>query len=415
MERKMKFNTIEEALQDIKAGKMVIVVDDENRENEGDLLMAAEMVSPEAINFMITEGRGLVCLPMHESLLENLGLNQMVSNNTDNHQTAFTFSVDHSSCETGISAFERADTIKELLNPDNKLNDFKLPGHIFPLKAKPGGVIQRDGHTEAAVDLARLAGLKPAGVICEIIDTDGSMARLPRLLELAIEWDMKLITIEALINYRKSIGDLPEVSVENRFNLRRGAQVKMPTRYGNFEMIAYNSSDTVEPHLAIFKGDLSKAKEPVLCRIHSECFTGDLLGSSRCDCGDQLQNALRKIYEAGAGVVIYLRQEGRGIGLMEKLKAYELQDNGMDTVEANHALGFATDLRQFDIAADILSDLGVKSVELLTNNPDKIDSIKSNGIEVIRHELEIEPGAFNHKYLLTKKEKMGHLLEKVSG
>lgn len=411
----MKFNTIEEALQDIRAGKMVIVVDDENRENEGDLLMAAEMVSPDAINFMITEGRGLVCLPMHESLLENLGLNQMVTNNTDNHQTAFTFSVDHSSCETGISAYERADTIKELLNPENKLSDFKLPGHIFPLKAKPGGVIQRDGHTEAAVDLARLAGFKQAGVICEIIDTDGRMARLPRLQELATEWDIKLITIETLIEYRNSIHDETAITPENRFNLKRGAKAQMPTRYGNFEMIAYSSNDTIEPHLAIFKGDLAKAKEPILCRIHSECFTGDLLGSSRCDCGDQLQKALRKIQNAGAGVVIYLRQEGRGIGLIEKIKAYELQENGMDTVEANHALGFASDLRQFDIAADILHDLGINSVELLTNNPEKVEAMKKNNIKVTRHELEIEPGALNQKYLLTKKEKMGHLLEKVFG
>lgn len=399
-------NTIEEALNDMKQAKMVIVVDDENRENEGDLVIPAECASPEVINFMISRAKGLVCLPMIELDLQRLGLHQMVVQNTDKHQTAFTVSVDHVSNSTGISAFDRATTIKALIDPTCKVSDFRKPGHIFPLQSRNGGVLERAGHTEAAVDLSRLAGFHSAGVICEILNLDGTMARLPQLEVFAAEWGLKLITIKDLIEYRL----LHDSSVT-----RETGEIDFPTQWGNFKMIGYSNSDSNEPHLALIKGEPANSDEAVLCRIHSECFTGDLLGSLRCDCGDQLSNALQKIEENGEGVLIYLRQEGRGIGLLNKLKAYELQDNGMDTVQANQALGFPAEMRQFKIAADILKDLKIKSVELMTNNPLKIKQIEECGIVVERKIHEFEPTCSNIDYLQTKKEKMGHLLQKVLG
>jgi 3,4-dihydroxy 2-butanone 4-phosphate synthase / GTP cyclohydrolase II len=399
-------NTIEEALNDLKLGKMVIVVDDEDRENEGDLIIPAECVTPEVINFMISHAKGLVCLPMLERDLLRVGLNQMVMNNTDNNQTAFTVSVDHVSNTTGISAFDRAVTIQELINPSSQEKDFRKPGHIFPLQAKQGGVLERAGHTEAAVDLARLAGYHPSGVICEIIKLDGSMARLPDLELFAEKWQLKLITIKDLIEFRLHT----DSSVQ-----RETDEIKFPTKWGNFKMIAYSSADAKEPHIAIIKGNPADENRTVLCRIHSECFTGDLLGSMRCDCGDQLTDSMKQIEKKKEGVLIYLRQEGRGIGLLNKLKAYELQDNGLDTVQANEALGFPSEMRQFKVAADILKDLKIDSVELMTNNPLKINQLKECGIKVERKVHEFEPLCTNINYLQTKKEKMGHLLQKVSG
>ncbi|MDO9577952.1 MAG: bifunctional 3,4-dihydroxy-2-butanone-4-phosphate synthase/GTP cyclohydrolase II [Candidatus Cloacimonadales bacterium] len=399
-------NTIKEALQDLKHGKMIIVVDDENRENEGDLVIPAECVTPEAVNFMISQAKGLVCMPMIEQDLQRLGLEQMVFQNTDNHQTAFTVSVDHVSNTTGISAFDRAATIKALSDPTQKPKDFRKPGHIFPLQARVDGVLERAGHTEAAVDLARLAGFHPAGVICEIINPDGTMARLPQLEIFAEKWDLKVITIKNLIEFRLQ----HDSSVE-----RETGKIDLPTKWGNFQLISYSSSDAKEPHLALIKGNPAESENPVLCRIHSECFTGDLLGSLRCDCGDQLSDAMSQIEKNGEGVLIYLRQEGRGIGLLNKLKAYELQDDGLDTVQANEALGFPAEMRQFKIAADILKDLKIRSVELMTNNPLKIDQLRECGIAVQRKIHEFEPTCSNIDYLQTKKEKMGHLLQKVSG
>lgn len=398
-------NSIEEALDDLKIGKMIIVVDDENRENEGDLVMAAESITPEAVNFMISHGKGLVCVPMQQVDLKRLGLAQMVHKNTDNQHTAFTVSVDHKSNSTGISAFDRAVTIKALIDTENNENDFRKPGHIFPLQAKEDGVLERAGHTEAAADLARLAGLHPAGVICEIIRDDGEMARLPDLEIFAEKWDLKIISIEDLIKYRLQ----HESSVT-----RETGEIDLPTKWGRFKMIAYSSPESNEPHLALIKGNPAESGKPVLCRIHSECFTGDLLGSMRCDCGDQLSNAMKEIEKNGEGVLTYLRQEGRGIGLLNKLKAYELQDNGLDTVQANEALGFPSEMRKFKVAADILKDLGIFQVELMTNNPLKIKDLQKCGIDVTRKPHEFEPTCCNSHYLQIKKEKMGHLLKKVS-
>lgn len=397
------FNTIAEAIADIKLGKMVIVVDDEQRENEGDLIMAAEMVSPEAINFMAKHAGGLICTPMTADRLQNLKLGKMVEHNTDFHQTAFTVSVDAMETSTGISAHERSYTIQQLINHNAIAEDFKRPGHIFPLEAKPGGVLQRAGHTEAAVDLARIAGLYPAGVICEIMKEDGSMARVPDLIEYKEKHDLKLITIAALIEYRRQT----EKSVEKITN------VELPTKYGDFRAHGFQCKTNGEEHIALTTANFNP-QNPVLVRVHSECLTGDVFGSKRCDCGDQRDVAMEQIAKSGNGILIYLRQEGRGIGLNNKLKAYKLQEAGMDTVEANEALGFAADLRDYKVAADMLRDLGVNRIKLLTNNPDKIESLENAGIKVMeRVHIEANHNERNAFYMATKFKKMGHLLQKV--
>jgi len=398
---KSPFDSVESAIEDIKNGKLIIVVDDEDRENEGDFLTAAQNVTPDMINFISREGRGLICVPMTRERVQQLELDMMVSQNTSLHETAFTISVDSRlpGTSTGISAFDRAITIQQLADDRTKPSDLARPGHIFPLRAMDGGVLRRVGHTEAAVDLARLAGFKPVGVICEILAEDGSMARLPELIKLKEKYGLKLITIKDLVAYRMQKEKL----------VRRAVEVRLPTHFGEFKLIAYETLIDDKNHLALVKGDVADGN-PVLLRVHSSCATGDLFGSMRCDCGEQLATAMMMIEREGRGALIYIMQEGRGIGLINKLKAYNLQDQGYDTVEANEKLGFKADLRDYGIGAQIICDLGIRKMRLMTNNPKKVVGLEGYGLQVVeRVPLEINPNDINKGYLETKKTKMGHL------
>lgn len=397
---KDRLDSIEAAIEDIKNGKLVIVVDDEDRENEGDFITAARNVTPEIINFMATHGRGLICAPVVEEMTHQLGLDMMVGDNTSLHETPFTISIDlkGEGTTTGISASDRAKTVQAMINPDTSPEDFAKPGHIFPLKARKGGVLRRAGHTEATIDLARLAGFEPAGVLVEIMNEDGTMARLPDLFEIAERFDLKVISIEDLIEYRMKQERLIE----------RVVDVKMPTKFGDFKLVAYRQLTTGEEHLALVKGEWEK-DEPVLVRVHSSCVTGDLLGSLRCDCGDQLTDAMQMVEAEGKGVVLYMLQEGRGIGLINKLKAYKLQEEGMDTVEANLALGFKMDNRDYGVGAQILRDLGITKLRLMTNNPKKRTGLIGYGLEIVENvAIETPSNPHNERYLKTKRDKMGH-------
>lgn len=397
------FNTIEEAIEDIRNGKMIIVVDDEDRENEGDFLTAARNVTPEVINFMAREGRGLICAPLVESRCKELGLDLMVNDNTTLHETPFTVSVDllGKGCTTGISAQDRAKTVQALIDPSSKPEDFGKPGHIFPLKARPEGVLRRAGHTEAAVDFARLAGFEPAGCIVEILNEDGTMARVPDLIKLKEKFNMKLVTIKDLIAYR----------LEKESLIKRLISVEMPTRYGNFVLTAYKQLDNEQEHLVLQKGSWQPG-EPVLVRVHSSCITGDIFHSMRCDCGDQLQKAMELIEQEGKGMILYINQEGRGIGLFNKLRAYKLQEQGLDTVEANLQLGFKMDERDYGVGAQILRDMGVTKMRLMTNNPTKRAGLIGYGLEIVENvALAVKPNPHNKKYLDTKRDKMGHELK----
>ena len=394
------FATVEQAIEDIKYGRMVVVVDDEDRENEGDLIIAAATVKPEDINFMAKYAKGLICTPIDGKRLDELNIGQMVANNTDNHETAFTVSIDAYHTETGISAFERCQTIKLLLDPKAKPSSFRRPGHVFPLRSVEGGVLRRTGHTEATTDLARLAGFYPAGLCCEIMADDGHMMRTPELKEFAKKHGLNIITVKSLIEYRKRTESF----------VKQVADVDFPSRYGHFRIKAYESTLDGKCHIAVVKGDVA-GKKNVLVRVHSECLTGDALGSLRCDCGDQLAIALKNIEKEGEGVVLYMRQEGRGIGLANKMRAYELQDKGADTVEANVELGFAPDLRDYGIGAQILSDLGLTSIRLMTNNPAKRAGLEGYNLEIVeRVPLVVKANKFDKRYLSVKKVKMGHML-----